>query len=226
MARQAPGEGSSSPSGKLRILAVDRSGTSGERLKITLSNGSSFFLPIELLLQLDQSGEALQPGNELDDDTAQRLKEQAQAFSVRQKALHLLEASPHTAAALRRKLLSKGYEPGLVAAELRRLAGQGLIDDRLFAREWVQQRMERHPEGEAVLIAGLVQRGVRKELAEEVTRSLFTLEAERESALRLARKLKRRSDFTAERLSATLFARGFRHGLIREILSEENELGL
>jgi regulatory protein len=220
MDRQGPAEGSSSPSAKLRVVAAGRSGTIGERFKITLSDGSSFLLPADALLQQGVPVGELQPEGELAAEDVRRLEELAAGYALRSRALRFLDAGAQTAAGLRRKLLARGAAPSAVEAVLASLAREGLLDDRAFARGWVQSRLERHPEGEGPLVGGLLRRGVGRELAREVVGELLDPQAERQSAERLLEKLERRSGMSRERLEASLRRRGFSRGLIRELLED------
>jgi regulatory protein len=219
MGKLEPAGDSSSPSARLRIVSFSRSGTIGERFKLTLSDGSSFLLPMDALLEPGIPVGQLQPDGELEPEVVERLRELAQVYALRWRALRLLASGAQTAAGLRRKLLARGAPPRALEAVLQRLVREGHIDDRAFARQWLRQRLERHPEGPGPLLAGLLRRGVRRELAEEALDSLLSPELERESLLALARKLKRRSGMTPERLLKTLLARGFRRAAVREVLA-------
>ena len=216
MGRPEPAAASSSPSARLRVQSVTRSGTIGERLCVTLSDGSSFSFP-EAGLQ-DHGFAALAPGVELEEQAVCRLGTLARTSELRDRALRLLAGGAHSTRGLERKLLARGADPGLVAAELRRLAACGLLDDRAYAGAWVRQRLARHPEGPGPLLAGLQRRGVPREIAEETVRAQLTEEAERAGVTALAEKLRRRSGMTPERLEAALARRGFRRSLIRELL--------
>lgn len=164
-----------------------------------------------------------EPGAELGEEELRRLAELARSSELHERALRLLAVAAHSTRGLERKLASRGVEPGLLAAELARLAGAGLLDDRAYAQAWVRQRLARHPEGAGPLLAGLQRRGVGRELAEQAVRSELTEEAERAGAAALVEKLRRRSDLTPERLRGTLARRGFRRSLIRELLGELGE---
>lgn len=218
MARPEPGGDSSSPSGNTRVLSITRSGTIGEHLKIVLADGSSFSVAEGFLAEHGLAAGDLAPEAELVPESVNRLREAALVSAMHERALRLLAGSSHTAAGLKRKLLARGAGPRLAAAELERLTRQGLIDDRAFAGAWVRQRLERHPEGAGPLTAGLQRHGVARELAEEVVHSHLSAEAEREGALALIQKLQRRTGMTPQKLADTLFRRGFRRGLIRELL--------
>jgi len=218
MERPEPAGASSSPSGKLRIVSISRTGTIGEHLKILLADGSSFLVAQWALAEGGLRAAALPPESELEEPVVVRLRAGAESTAVHERALRLLAASSQTSAGLRRKLLVRGCSPRAVEAELGRLAAQGLLDDQAFAEGWVRQRLDRPPEGAGPLAAGLERRGIPRELAEQVVRSQLTGEAERESALALLRKLERRSGMTPERLAALLLRRGFRRALVRELL--------
>ncbi len=213
MGKPEPAAASSSPSARLRIQSLEPSGTTGERLRLTLSDGSSFLIP-----RLVAGG--LAPGGELEAEEVQRLAELARSSALHERALRLLAGAAHSARSLERKLLARGAEPGLVTAELARLAEAGLLDDRAYAEAWVRLRLARHPEGAGPLLAGLERRGVSREAAEQAVRAALSAEAERAAAAALAEKLRRRSDMSPERLRGTLVRRGFRASLIRELLGE------
>jgi SOS response regulatory protein OraA/RecX len=218
MARPEPDAASSSPSARLRVQSIRRSGTIGERLSVALSDGSSFSFPESALQERGLSAAELAPGVELDAGAVAALTEVARASAVHERALRLLAASAHTKRGLQRKLLARGTEPALVEAELARLAVSGLLDDGSYAASWVRLRLARHPEGAGPLLAGLQRRGVPRELAEQAVREQLTGEAEREAAAALAEKLRRRSDMIPEKLESTLGRRGFRRSVIREVL--------
>jgi regulatory protein len=219
MAKPEPAAASSSPSARLRVQSLQRSGTIG-KLRLELSDGSSFSFPESSLPQLDLPSGALEPGSELGEEELRRLAELDHASRLHERALRLLAGAAHSARGLQRKLLARGAEPGLLAAELARLQAAGLLDDRSYAEAWVRQRLARHPEGRGPLLAGLERRGVGRELAEQVVREALTDEAERAAAAGLAEKLRRRSGMTPERLLGTLARRGFRGFIIRELLGE------
>jgi regulatory protein len=220
MGRPEPAAASSSPSAKLRILSLTRSGTIGERIRVTLSDGSFFSFPETCLPERGLAAGDLEPGVELGEEAVRSLGELARASQVRERALRLLAGGAHSVRGLERKLLARGAEPGLVAAELARLTASGLLDDRAYAEAWVRQRLARHPEGLGLLEAGLRRRGVPRELAAQTVRREVTEEVERVAAAALAGKLRCRSGMTPALLSNTLARRGFRRGLIRELLEE------
>ncbi len=92
----------------------------------------------------------------------------AENKSCGQKALDLLSRRSHFERELERKLTRRGYDDAEVAETLERLRGQGLVDDRRTAGEFVRSRLSRAPEGRRRLRAELARRGVAGEVITEV----------------------------------------------------------
>lgn len=99
---------------------------------------------------------------------------------------------PRTEHELRSRLMAGDAPPGVVDRVLARLDQLGLVDDRAFARQWVEERSRRH--GPAVLVSELQNKGVEREVAEEaVAAAGLDEEAQaRELAARLVVKVARR----------------------------------
>jgi regulatory protein len=79
-----------------------------------------------------------------------------------------LATRPRTQWELRRRLQRAGADDELIDATLERLAGMGLADDLAFARWWAEQRDRHSPRGRRMVEAELRQRGVPREVIEEL----------------------------------------------------------
>ncbi len=220
MAREVRGEGSSSPSANLSLIRATRTGAGGERIQLELSDGSCFFVSEAELREQGFSPVELIPGLELSREAAGRLEESARRRTVREKALSLLARAPHTVRSLKLKLLKRGCEPRAVEEALDWLAVRGYLDDWSFSLQWLESRLQRRPEGRALLVSGLIRRGVARETAEAAVHRLVDAEAERQCARRALDKLGRQSGISRERLMKKLKARGFALPLIRQTLAE------
>lgn len=75
---------------------------------------------------------------------------------------------PRTQWELRRRLQRAGADDELIGATLERLAGMGLADDLAFARWWAEQRDRHSPRGRRMVEAELRQRGVPRDVIEEL----------------------------------------------------------
>jgi regulatory protein len=84
--------------------------------------------------------------------------------------LRFLETRARSVEEVRRRLAEAGYRSELIAAALDRLTAIGLLDDELFARNWIESRDRARPRGELALRRELSQRGVgRAEISAALT---------------------------------------------------------
>ena len=79
---------------------------------------------------------------------------------VLEAAARFLEVRPRSVAEVRRRLGQAGYRPELTDSAIHRLTELGMLDDEVFARQWVESRDRAHPRGEHALIVELRQKGI------------------------------------------------------------------
>ena len=95
-----------------------------------------------------------------------------------------------------------------------RLTTRGYVDDRKFAEFWVENRFVKKGVSEKRLRIELAQKGVAKEIIDEV---LLGRDEEAELKKMIARK---RAKYDDEKLMAYLCRQGFDYGLVRELVAE------
>lgn len=149
-------------------------------------------------------------------------------------AARFLAARPRTRWELERRLRRGGAEDAQIEATLARLAALGYVDDAGFARWWAEQRDRHSPRGRRLVEAELRQRGVPREVLEELRDSelaepaldhdaLPASEAER-AQIALERHLRGRplpDDRKAlQRIGMFLVRRGFDSETVRSALRE------
>ena len=212
----------SSRNDNLKLVRADRTGTAGERVELQFSDGSCFFVSEEDLREQGIAALEWLPGLELSSAVIQHLKQRSLRRQVADKALDLLGRAPHSVFSLRIKLLRRGYDSRIVGEVLESFRDRGFLNDKTYAENWLRSRSERRPEGRAVLIAGLLRKGVAREIAEEVLNQYCTPELERENAVRALEKLKRSGETDPDRLKGKLRARGFPYPLIRRVVEGED----
>jgi len=145
------------------------------------------------------------------------LAEQVQV--ARNKCYRLLALRPRTEYELRSRLHESGYPARVTDRVLADLKEKGLINDALFARDWVSWRLCSKPVGKAYLRAELRHKGVERSIIEN-TLADYDDESEMEKALALARKrLARKGDGPAlRRLAGFLARRGFSSHVVTKVL--------
>ena len=113
---------------------------------------------------------------------AERESGKAPAVRVHDAALRLLSYRARSEHELRQRLMDRGFEESLVAGELERLRGAGLVDDAAFAAAWVDERARLSPRGSRALRHELRNRGIAQPIAEAATSDVD----DRETAMDLA----------------------------------------
>ena len=84
-----------------------------------------------------------------------------------QRAGHLLAARPRSEHEIRIRLTDSGFDDAVVERTVTRLVALRLLDDRSFARQWVEERARLKGRSPEALIVELQGKGITRELAEE-----------------------------------------------------------
>jgi regulatory protein len=107
-------------------------------------------------------------GRELDDTALDRLRADAAADGALAAAYRLLSHRQRSRAELRARLAQRGCTDEVVAAVLRQLASDGLVDDEAFARAFVADKRTLSGWGGDRIARALRETGVSDEVAERV----------------------------------------------------------
>lgn len=139
---------------------------------------------------------------------------------ARERALGYLTVRPRSEQELRRYLAGKKYDSEIIDQVIARLGDVKLVDDRDFAKYWVENREGFKPRSKRALQYELRQKGVPQP---EINRAVKKID-ERTSAYRAAEpKARRWKDLDAqtfrEKLSGFLARRGFDYGVTRETVN-------
>jgi regulatory protein len=139
-------------------------------------------------------------------------------------SMHALTRRGMSRRELERVLLARDLDPDPVGAELDRLQGVGLVDDRALAFDLVSRLRDRKGLGRTAVAAELSRRLLPNEV---ITEALDTIESDdeldtaRELAVRRAGQLRSLDRVTAERrLSGFLQRRGYSGDILRTAVSE------
>jgi regulatory protein len=162
----------------------------------------------------------LKVGQTLDENQVARLREQDQVERGYERALNFLSYRPRSREEVRRNLRKKIKEEN-VEAVIARLTRTGLLDDREFARYWVDNRIRFNPRGARALRQELWEKGIADEIISEVLEGFEEEEAARRAAEAGARRLAgaEPKDF-CRRLAAYMTRRGFSYGVTRPLIDE------
>ena len=149
----------------------------------------------------------------------------ASASQALEAALKLLSRRAYSESKLRQKLRDKGFVEATVREVLTLCRQKELVDDRDFAKTFIEQRLETRPRAGHVLIRELLQRGISLRLAREVVEECVTTDTEAASAKTLAVKKWTQyahlgPEICFRRVSAYLARRGYTWEMISEAIRE------
>ncbi|HBE74127.1 MAG TPA: RecX family transcriptional regulator [candidate division Zixibacteria bacterium] len=145
--------------------------------------------------------------------------------NARDHALRLLSIRPRSVREISDRLARKGFERTAVEAVVADLADLGLLDDRKFARDWIENRQHFRPTGVIRLRQELFVKGIDREIADQAVREYKNDADEFPAALDLARrkqKLFRKldADTAKRRLAGFLARRGYESSIVSKVLKE------
>ncbi|HEV8338403.1 MAG TPA: RecX family transcriptional regulator [bacterium] len=204
----------------MQIGRIRPAGRGGHLRAVTLADGRRFLVDAERALPL-----ALTEGMEIEADLQARLAALAEETRARETALALLRYRPRSRTELEGRLRRRGVAPGPVDVVLAELTSSGAIDDRRFARLWIESRLAGGRSGPHRLRAELRLKGIDPAIVDETLRAALPPEQEAQLAAAAAdRYLARRQSLPVEvrlrRLVGLLRRRGFSTGVIAPILRE------
>jgi regulatory protein len=106
----------------------------------------------------------------------------------RQAALRLLKVRPRTEDELRQRFRTKGVAADVSDRLIADLKAQGLVDDRVFARLWVEEKISRGTHGKKLIRRELQKKGIDVEILEEELSRAYSDAKEIDAAKHLALK--------------------------------------
>ena len=116
-----------------KITAIEQQKRNKERVSIFLDGQFAFGLAFE-------TAAGLRVGQELSDEAIAQLQDRETVVQARQSAFRFLSFRPRSIAEVRRNLLGKQFEEGLVETIINDLVQRNYLDDAAFATYWVEQR--------------------------------------------------------------------------------------
>ncbi len=163
----------------------------------------------------------LRVGQALSDDDVARLQEQDEVERAYERALNFLSYRPRSVAEVRRNLRKKKIDDEVVEAAIERLTRAGLLNDREFARYWVDNRVQFKPRGERALRYELREKGVVSSSIAEALEDFDEESAARKVAEAGARRLAHHEprDFR-RKLEGYMSRRGFSYATIKPLIEK------
>jgi regulatory protein len=185
---------------------------------------SNIFLDGEFAFSLDNEvivKELLKVGRELSPDYIQELTGADQSQRCLNAAFHFLSYRPRSEAETRMRLQRRGFETAEIEKCISRLKHLELINDAAFAEFWKDNRNSFRPRSQRAVKQELRQKGVKREVIDEVVANIDDAENAYQVAVAKARSLPV-TDYQIfrRRLGGYLQRRGFSYGVINSAVKK------
>jgi len=199
--------------------------------RVELSDGSLFSLktcylpPVFIDLRESVTTDTI----EISETEEKSLRFASACLRAEKAALRLIARAEQTSLGLTRKLEKRGYDSACVRAVISHLCELGLLDDRRYARLWLDARISRQSTSPRRLLIALNARGIDRDDTAFALKEAFDDEAEflllKRYAEKLQRKRKTNSDNSdgSRSIKYLLKSEGFSSSAIQRFLDEEYE---
>jgi len=159
-------------------------------------------------------------GSEINAEEEETLRFASACLRAEKAALQLIARAEQNVFGLSGKLKKRKHESRCINAVIGRLCELGLLDDRRYARLWLESRISRQAASPFRLLAALRSRSIDRHDAEAALKETLNDEAERQLLERYVQKLQRKGIDDARALRYTLKNEGFSSSAIDIVLAQ------
>jgi regulatory protein len=190
------------------------------RVNIYLDNRFAFGLAKEVLVDF-----SLSEGQELTEEEIDKILEKDQKVKALQKCFRWLSIRARSEKELENKLKEKGFASKIIKQTIERIKELGYLNDKEFARLFVEMRKTGRPKGKFFIRRDLKQKGISEDIIKETLTKFYSEKEEKELALSLAKKKIKSyghipNEKIYQKLANFLASRGFGWPVIKEVLDK------
>ncbi len=161
----------------------------------------------------------LEVGQELSDCKIKKLLDEDLKNEVYIKALRYISYKQRTVLETRIKLQNEGYDEALIAETISRLSESGLLNDKSYAVQWVDERQSLKPRSRRALRQELQRKGIPENLIRSVVEDVDDFQSAYELAAGRIWKYEGLSEIDfKKKLGNYLAGRGYQYDVISEVI--------
>lgn len=202
------------------ITSAEKQKNNSDMIRIYIDHAYAFSMPEEEYLKRH-----LYERTELSEEEITAIHEEINIKLAKQRAIRMLASRDRSEHEIREKLIQLGFDQDVAEGAIDQLKAIGYVNDRLFARKFVADRLKLKPMSKKALGYELQRKGIQADIINEVIDE-YELD-ESVIAYRIAKKKYGKydcSDLKIQRkISSFLAFRGFSHEIIRATLEQMNE---
>lgn len=198
-----------------KITAIKRQKRNPHRVNIYLEDEFAFGLSRIVAGWLDV-------GQELDDEKIISLQAEDEQEVAYQRILKFISHRIRTKDEIRRNLIKHKVQSRVINDVLQRLRRNGMVNDKQFAKSWVENRNEFRPRAHRMLTYELRQKGITDEI---ISQTLDSIISDEELAFKAAQnQVRKYKDLEwpnfRRKLSGFLARRGFSYNIISLVVDQ------
>jgi len=202
------------------ITRLERQKKRRHRVSVYLDGDFAFGCNEEVIFRF-----GLHKGMELDDAKRREVEDYDNRVQAKLAAERLVGARMRSEQELRRRLKDKEYPEDIIDETIATFTRVGLIDDRAFAEAFVRDRLRLRPRAASLLRRELRQRGIAKDIIDDVLAAQFEEHDENELARGMAEAYLRSHPrlerlVLKRRLAGFLQRKGFPAGMVYQIVND------
>lgn len=196
-----------------KVTLLERQKNNKERVSVYLDGEYAFGLNIMDAMQLKN-------GQELNETEIAELKHKDSIVKAIDIAANLLSYRPRSTHEIRQKLQKKDYDEFVIETALERMTALGYLDDRAFARFWIESRNRSKPRGRRALSYELRTKGVSDNIIRELMDDMVDeTSGAYQAAQKRVQRMRGKTEFEfKKKIGAFLQRRGFNYESINHTL--------
>lgn len=166
---------------------------------------------------LPRDSERLAIRQPISDETLAALQRRYDDHGAYLQAVRFLGPRSRSASEIRLHLIAKGWHAEAARQAIERLKQEGYVDDRLFARQWIDYRSRTAPRSRMAIIQELQHKGIARETILSAAATMDEAALALDCARKKARQWRRYDGLQKEqRIAAFLQRKGFPFAVCRE----------
>lgn len=160
---------------------------------------------------------------EIDEKEIEQIEKEEVIAKAFNSAANFLKTRERSAKEIKNKLKTKDYSESIIEKVLEKLERLDIVNDKRFAEMFVRDRMKLKPKGKKVLSLELAQKGIDRNIVEEVLGEMLGGDNELELAKKVLEKAERKysnleGNIKRDKIVKYLLSKGFSYNLVEKII--------
>ena len=159
-------------------MIITRLVKKGKNVIVEVDGTDEFLIREEIVYKA-----GLRKNDELNEEKLEGLIRQSSLIKIKEKALDLLSRRPHSSRELKTKLIKKGFDPVQIDSVIRELKEKRYLNDFEFAKLLAEEKIGKKKKGLNLVKKALIEKGIDRNIIDEILSSYANNEILYENAL-------------------------------------------